>query len=164
MQLHLQPDHVRFRSIYNSIIRLNDEELIPNESSAGRDRTAASPVRLPVLPGQKRQAKRGVGLTVIPFQVTLQQRTPEAYTGRVTGTVTSLTSMATVIGPLYGGLLVTAFGPAPAFIFSGTGILIVALVFLSLKNNIMRPEKAESASAGSTSANVNAKLISTEFE
>lgn len=67
-------------------------------------------------------------MTLIPFQFTLQQRTSEAVTGRAFGTVSSLASTATLIGPLLGGSLVTAFGPKSAFIVSGSLTFLVRYV------------------------------------
>lgn len=80
----------------------------------------------------------GAGMTFIPFQVMLQQRTPEAMTGRVFGTVSSLTSTATLIGPLFGGSLVTAFGPEPAFILSGCLMAVIGFLLLAFAPAIMK--------------------------
>ncbi len=86
----------------------------------------------------------GAGMTFIPFQVTLQQRTPESLTGRVFGTVTSITSAAAVIGPLVGGFLVTVFGPAPAFILSGGLVALIGLLVLLFKPLILKRDHASS--------------------
>ncbi|WP_059042551.1 MFS transporter [Paenibacillus rubinfantis] len=83
----------------------------------------------------------GAGMTFIPFQVLLQQRTPEAVTGRVFGTVSSLTSTATLIGPLFGGSLVTAFGPEPAFILSGCLMASIGFVLLMFAPAIMKRDR-----------------------
>lgn len=89
----------------------------------------------------------GAGMTFIPFQVTLQQRTPEAVTGRVFGTVSSLTSTATLIGPLFGGSLVTAFGPEPAFILSGSLMAVMGFLLLSIAPAIMKRDRAAAVPA-----------------
>ncbi len=89
----------------------------------------------------------GAGMTFIPFQVTLQQRTPEAVTGRVFGTVSSLTSTATLIGPLFGGSLVTAFGPEPAFIVSGSLMAVIGFLLLSIAPAIMKRDRAAAVPA-----------------
>ncbi|MDU2240259.1 MAG: MFS transporter [Paenibacillus sp.] len=83
----------------------------------------------------------GAGMTFIPFQVMLQQRTPEAVTGRVFGTVSSLTSTATLIGPLFGGSLVTAFGPEPAFILSGCLMAAIGFLLLAFAPAIMKRDR-----------------------
>ncbi|MGG3455826.1 MFS transporter [Paenibacillus timonensis] len=83
----------------------------------------------------------GAGMTFIPFQVMLQQRTPEAVTGRVFGTVSSLTSTATLIGPLFGGSLVTAFGPEPAFILSGCLMAAIGFLLLTIAPAIMKRDR-----------------------
>lgn len=84
----------------------------------------------------------GAGLAFIPFQSMLQQRTPEAYTGRVFGTIASLTSAAVVLGPVAGGALVTASGPIPAFILSGMLTLLIGVMLLFLRAGIERKDEA----------------------
>ncbi|MEF2966170.1 MFS transporter [Paenibacillus sp. M1] len=83
----------------------------------------------------------GAGMTFIPFQVVLQQRTPEALTGRVFGTVSSVTSVSSVIGPLFGGYLVTAFGPSPAFILSGGLMALIGMLLLLFMPLIIKRDK-----------------------
>lgn len=83
-------------------------------------------------------AGMGAGMTFVPFNVMLQQRTPEAMIGRVFGTVTSITSAASVLGPVFGGSLVTAFGPAPAFMLSGGLMALIGLLLLLFRPAIMK--------------------------
>lgn len=83
----------------------------------------------------------GAGLVFIPFQVMLQKRTPESLTGRVFGAVTSLTSTASVLGPICGGLLVTTFGPAPAFMLSGSLMAVIGLMLLMFRPVIMKRDR-----------------------
>ncbi|WP_375143035.1 MFS transporter [Paenibacillus sp. D2_2] len=80
----------------------------------------------------------GAGMTFIPFQVMLQQRTPEALIGRVFGAVTSVTSTAALIGPIVGGYLVTTFGPQIAFIISGSLVALIGCVLLVFKSVILK--------------------------
>ncbi|WP_410770858.1 MFS transporter [Fontibacillus sp. BL9] len=87
----------------------------------------------------------GAGLTFIPFQVALQQRTPEALTGRVFGTVTSVTSAAAFIGPVLGGYLVTVFGPQFAFVLSGGLMALIGVLLLMFKPMILKRDKAATA-------------------
>lgn len=84
----------------------------------------------------------GAGFTFIPFQIALQQRTPEPLIGRVFGTVTSVTSAAAAIGPVCGGYLVTVFGPAPAFIVSGGLMALIGIVLIFFKPLIMKRDAA----------------------
>ncbi|MFF2483881.1 MFS transporter [Paenibacillus sp. NPDC058071] len=84
----------------------------------------------------------GGGLTLIPFQVMIQQRTPERFIGRVTGTIGSLTSVAAIIGPLTGGLLVTALGPEIAYVLSGSGMALIGLALLAFKRRILAQDNA----------------------
>jgi MFS family permease len=82
----------------------------------------------------------GAGLAFIPFQSMLQLRTPEAYTGRVFGTVGSFTSAAVILGPVAGGALVTASGPVPAFFLSGMLTLLLGMALLILRTRIERKD------------------------
>jgi MFS family permease len=84
----------------------------------------------------------GAGLAFIPFNSMLQQRTPAEYTGRVFGTISSLTSAAVILGPVAGGALVTASGPVSAFILSGLLTGLMGLGLLILRGNIERRDEA----------------------
>lgn len=84
----------------------------------------------------------GAGLAFIPFNSMLQQRTPAEYTGRVFGTIGSLTSAAVILGPVAGGALVTASGPVSAFICSGLLTLLLGVTLLILRGNIERRDEA----------------------
>jgi len=84
----------------------------------------------------------GAGLAFIPFQSMLQQRTPEAYTGRVFGTIGSLTSAAVILGPVAGGALVTASGPETAFVLSGLLTLLLGVALLCLRGRIQKRDEA----------------------
>lgn len=87
-------------------------------------------------------AGAGAGLVFIPFYAMLQRRTPEAYTGRVFGTVNSLTSAAVILGPVVGGALVTASGPVPAFVLSGVLAALLGLAMLMLRSRIEERDNA----------------------
>ncbi|KUP24782.1 MFS transporter [Paenibacillus sp. DMB5] len=89
-----------------------------------------------ILFGSFAAAGAGAGLVFIPFYAMLQRRTPEAYTGRVFGTVNSLTSAAAILGPVAGGALVTASGAVPAFILSGVLSALLGLAMLLLSGRI----------------------------
>lgn len=75
----------------------------------------------------------GAGFTFIPFQILLQEQTPVHMTGRVFGTVNSLTSASSVTGPLLGGILVTASGVAPAFMLTGASLVVMSFAILFIK-------------------------------
>ncbi|WP_246188215.1 MFS transporter [Paenibacillus tengchongensis] len=83
-------------------------------------------------------AGAGAGLVFIPFNSMLLQRTPEAYTGRVFGTVNSLTSAAVILGPVAGGALVTAAGPVVAFVCSGVLAALLGAAILVMRSGIER--------------------------
>ncbi|MNN73798.1 Major Facilitator Superfamily protein [compost metagenome] len=74
----------------------------------------------------------------------LQRRTPEAYTGRVFGTVNSLTSAAVILGPVTGGALVTAAGPVSAFVVSGVLAALLGAAMLVLRGKIEHKDIAAS--------------------
>ncbi|KKO50831.1 MFS transporter [Paenibacillus sp. DMB20] len=82
----------------------------------------------------------GAGFVFIPFQVLLMKRTPEHLTSRVFGTVGSLTSAAVIMGPMLGGVMVTAWGPVFAFIVSGLGTSLLGVLFFLFKGRIQRKD------------------------
>lgn len=82
----------------------------------------------------------GAGFAFIPFQVLLQQHTPVHMTGRVFGTVSSLTSASSATGPLLGGLLVTSAGVTPAFVLAGLLLTLIGITGLvRVKEKRMSP-------------------------
>lgn len=87
-------------------------------------------------------AGAGAGLVFIPFNAMLQRRTPEDYTGRVFGTVNSLTSSAVILGPVAGGALVTAAGPVAAFIVSGMLAAALGASMLFMRGRIEYRDRA----------------------
>lgn len=72
----------------------------------------------------------GIGFAVVPFQILLQEQTPEPMTGRVFGTVGSVMTTSNILGPVAGGLLVTSFGVVPAFVSSGILLTLLGLLYL----------------------------------
>ncbi|WP_339275976.1 MFS transporter [Paenibacillus sp. FSL W8-0426] len=75
----------------------------------------------------------GVGFAVVPFQILLQEQTPEAMTGRVFGTVGSVMTASNIMGPVVGGLLVTSFGVVLAFVCSGILLTAVGVLYLLIR-------------------------------
>lgn len=78
------------------------------------------------------------GLVFIPFQAAVQTDTPVHMTGRVFGVLNSVTTTATIIGPLAGGLLATVLGVIPTFIITGLLLVAVSIVGLIFKSKIER--------------------------
>lgn len=73
-----------------------------------------------------------VGLVFVPFQASVQTETPVHMTGRVFGVINSVTTTATIIGPLVGGWLSTIIGVIPTFLITGSTLVILSLIaFLS---------------------------------
>lgn len=63
-------------------------------------------------------------LVFVPFQTMAQKATPEALTSRVFGVIGSLSTLATIVGPLMGGILIEMYGVFPVF-FVVSGLLIL---------------------------------------
>ncbi|WP_339835187.1 MFS transporter [Paenibacillus sp. FSL R7-0272] len=84
----------------------------------------------------------GIGFAVVPFQILLQEQTPEPMTGRVFGTVGSVMTTSNILGPVAGGLLVTSFGVVPAFVSSGILLTLLGLLYL-LKPKAKRGDDLE---------------------
>lgn len=70
------------------------------------------------------------GLVFIPFQSTAQQNTPSHLTGRVFGTVGSLTTGASLLGPAVGGILVTAIGVVAAYLVTASALILIGAMGL----------------------------------
>ncbi|MFD3273156.1 MFS transporter [Paenibacillus dendritiformis] len=76
-------------------------------------------------------------LVFVPFQSMAQKLTPESYTSRVFGVIGSLSTFATIVGPLMGGVLIDLYGVFPIF-FVVSGLLVLtsaALVALYLTDS-----------------------------
>lgn len=81
----------------------------------------------------------GIGFAIVPFQILLQEQTPEAMTGRVFGTVGSVMTASNIMGPVVGGFMVTSFGVVPAFVCSGILLTLLGLIYLMKRSG----EKAD---------------------
>ncbi|MEK4053942.1 MFS transporter [Paenibacillus sp. FSL F4-0087] len=75
----------------------------------------------------------GVGFAIVPFQILLQEQTPESMTGRVFGTVGSIMTASNIMGPVVGGFLVTSFGVIPAFISSGILLTLLGVIYVVIR-------------------------------
>jgi MFS family permease len=107
---------------------------------------------LPVLWGPALGLVAGfaAGLVFIPFQAAVQMDTPVHMTGRVFGVLNSVTTTATIIGPLAGGLLATILGVIPTFVITGLLLVAVSIVGLIFKSKIERGR--ENVSEGQSGA------------
>ena len=90
-------------------------------------------------------------LTFVPFQASVQVETPVHMTGRVFGVVNSVTTTATIIGPLLGGWMATIFGVIPTFIITASLLVIISLIGLLAKNKVERGDVHVSTSERGTS-------------
>ncbi|MBT2638658.1 MFS transporter [Bacillus sp. ISL-39] len=107
---------------------------------------------LPVLWGPALGLAAGfsAGLVFIPFQAAVQTETPVHMTGRVFGVLNSVTTTATIIGPLAGGLLATVLGVIPTFVITGLLLVAVSIVGLVFKSKIERGRANVSESQSGT--------------
>ncbi|MBS8266236.1 MFS transporter [Mesobacillus boroniphilus] len=90
------------------------------------------------------------GLVFIPFQAAVQTDTPVHMTGRVFGVLNSVTTTATIIGPLAGGLLATVLGVIPTFVITGLLLVGVSIIGLVFKSKIERGRANVSESQSET--------------
>lgn len=74
-----------------------------------------------------------VDAIMIPFQVDVQKNTPVEYTGRVFGTINSLTTLASLLGMVMGGILAEALGVVTAYIVSGSLLVLVGIVVFIMR-------------------------------
>ncbi|MEH7385511.1 MFS transporter [Bacillus sp. JJ1521] len=82
-----------------------------------------------------------VSLVFIPFQASVQIETPVHMTGRVFGVINSVTTTATIIGPLLGGWLSTILGVVPTFMITSSLLVLVSLIGFFTKSKIERSKK-----------------------
>ncbi|WP_228409523.1 MFS transporter [Radiobacillus deserti] len=76
------------------------------------------------------------GFVFVPFHATVQMNTPVHMTGKVFGVVNSVTTTATIIGPLLGGWLSTIIGVIPTFIITGSILIMMSVIGLILRHKI----------------------------
>jgi predicted MFS family arabinose efflux permease len=68
----------------------------------------------------------------------VQKMTPEAYTGRVFGTVDSLTTLAVILGTTLGGVISQVFGVQITYYLAGGLLVVVGLVVYSKRKTLER--------------------------
>ncbi|WP_059351733.1 MFS transporter [Bacillus coahuilensis] len=83
-------------------------------------------------------AGMSAGLVFIPFYAAAQTDTPVTMTGRVFGVMNSVTTIATIIGPIYGGWLSMAIGVILTFIITSSLLVVTAVVLTVYKSKIER--------------------------
>ena len=75
-----------------------------------------------------------VSFVFVPFQATVQVDTPVHMTGRVFGVINSVTTTATIIGPLLGGWLSTMIGVIPTFLITALLLVLLSMTGLLTKS------------------------------
>ncbi|WNB93064.1 MFS transporter [Bacillus sp. NEB1478] len=70
----------------------------------------------------------GAGLVFIPFQSNVMKETPSEMSGRTLGTIGSVMMLASLIGPLAGGILANIFGVIPIFICTSSGLCLISVI------------------------------------
>jgi MFS family permease len=100
-----------------------------HESAAG----AITPVWMVIIVFMSILIGLCAGLTFIPFQAAAQQNTPSELTGRVFGTIGSLTTAAALLGPALGGVIVTFAGVVNAYLATGIALVVIGVAALLLR-------------------------------
>lgn len=80
-------------------------------------------------------------LVLVPFQASVQVETPVQMTGRVFGVINSVTTTATIVGPLLGGWLSTILGVVPTFMITASLLILVSIIGFLTKSKIERSKK-----------------------
>ncbi|WP_273834330.1 MFS transporter [Guptibacillus sedimenti] len=75
-----------------------------------------------------------VSFVFVPFQANVQVDTPVHMTGRVFGVINSVTTTATIIGPLLGGWLSTIIGVIPTFLITASLLVLLSVTGLFTKS------------------------------
>jgi MFS family permease len=89
-------------------------------------------------------------MAVIPFNVLSQKKTPVQYTGRVFGTINSVTTLAVIIGLVIGGTLSVFCGVVLTFILSGGLLIIIGFCTVLIRKKIERRDQIGAESIGGT--------------
>ncbi|MCA1060227.1 MFS transporter [Rossellomorea aquimaris] len=97
-------------------------------------------------------AGASAGFVFIPFQAATQEKTPVHMTGRVFGVVNSTTTTATIIGPLAGGALATLIGIIPSFIVTGSLLIVLFIVSITVKNKVEEETDVTESQSGTQGA------------
>ncbi|MDL4841813.1 MFS transporter [Aquibacillus rhizosphaerae] len=80
----------------------------------------------------------GIAFTavILPFNIAVQKETPVQLSGRVFGTINSITMLATIIGMVSGGILSEIIGVQATFFISGGSLIIVGFGALFRKQHL----------------------------
>ncbi|MBM6618667.1 MFS transporter [Bacillus suaedaesalsae] len=76
------------------------------------------------------------GLTAIPFQISVQKQVPISKTGRVFGTIGSITTISSFIGMGLGGVLSQTIGVIQTFVLAGVLLICVGTLMLISKRSV----------------------------
>ncbi|WP_176560267.1 MFS transporter [Brevibacillus dissolubilis] len=93
-------------------------------------------------------AGASAGMVFVPFQTEAQKRTPVEISGRVFGTINSVVSTASIVGPLFGGLFATAFGVVPLFLVNGSLLAVIGFVTIGVWKQVERRGQGVTKSNG----------------
>jgi len=88
---------------------------------------------------------------LVPYQAYIQAITPVQLTGRVFGVINSVTTTATIIGPLLGGWLSTILGVYITFLVSACLLILASIIGWVTRNRLDRGEKIDSKSQSKAS-------------
>ncbi|MDX8361154.1 MFS transporter [Cytobacillus sp. IB215316] len=86
-------------------------------------------------------AGTSAGIIIISFNVGAQKATPVQLSGRVFGTINSMTTFAALIGMAMGGLLAEAFGVVSAILLSGSLLTVVGIATFIITRFLERRDR-----------------------
>jgi MFS family permease len=75
----------------------------------------------------------GAGYVFIPFQSNVLKLTPEHMTSRTFGTIGSIMTFSSLVGPIAGGFLANLFGVIPIFIVTSSGLCFISVIAFILR-------------------------------
>ena len=75
----------------------------------------------------------GAGYVFIPFQANVLKLTPEHMTSRTFGTIGSIMTFSSLVGPIAGGFLANLFGVIPIFIVTSSGLCFISVIAFILR-------------------------------
>lgn len=76
------------------------------------------------------------GLAAIPFQISVQKQIPVSKTGRVFGTIGSVTTISSFIGMGLGGVLSQTIGVVQTFVVAGSLLILVGSSMIIVKRSV----------------------------
>ncbi|MEF2965231.1 MFS transporter [Paenibacillus sp. M1] len=80
-------------------------------------------------------------LVFVPYQTMAQKMTPESLTSRVFGVIGSFSTLATIIGPLLGGVFIQAYGIFTVFYIASALLAVTSVVLIGVSRLAPKGER-----------------------